>query len=306
MKVLFAGTPSVAIPALEQILSSTHEVVGVITREDSITGRKKILTPSPVALYAQSQGIPVIKSNVVTTDVKENVEKLHADIGIVIAFGSLLPASFLETTQQGWFNVHFSILPQYRGAAPAQWAIRNGDHTTGSTLFKINEGLDTGDVYSVVNFSIGADETTGELLERMSIDCAQQVISLLDNCELHGEPTLFAQKGEVSFAPKLVSTDGRLNPSMSSAAVYNVFRSVTPDPGAFVMITGERLKIHSARHNPDFLGNAGRISEHNNAIYLSCSEGSLELHLVQPSGKKPMSAQDWWRGVHKDFIEVDL
>ena len=305
MKVVFAGTPSVALPTLELLLSSGHEVVGVLTREDSLIGRKKILTPSPVAVFAQSRGLPVIKANVMTEEIVQTVRNLDADVGIVIAFGALLPGSFLSTTKHGWYNLHFSRLPRYRGAAPAQWAIRNGDFLTGSTLFKIDQGLDTGEIYSIVDYDIYPDETSGELLERMSIDCAQQVLSFVDSCERDGDLLLSPQNGEATYAHKLRSEDGYLDLSFPSPVVYDKFRSVTPEPGAFVLLNGERIKICVARHAPDASVSPFTFSTSDNNVFLGCSSGALLVNLVQPAGKKIMRAQDWWRGLHVDSLEVD-
>ena len=305
MKIVFAGTPSLAIPTLDQLIASGHEVVGVLTREDSPFGRKKVLTPSPVASFSEIHGLKVLKKNVMTAEIEQTIRDLNADVGIVIAFGALLPLSFLNTTQLGWFNIHFSRLPQYRGAAPAQWAIRNGDTSTGSSLFKIDEGLDTGDVFSETLCEINPDETSGQLLERMSYECVQQVLSLINAFE-SGSFTLTPQEGEVSYASKLLSEDGKLDLSFPSSVVYDTFRSVTPEPGAFVLINGERLKIIAARHEPEETLPLSTISEHDNHVYMGCSKGALRLLELQPAGKRTMNAQDWWKGIHVDSLEVNV
>jgi methionyl-tRNA formyltransferase len=305
MRIIFAGTPNVAIPTLEVLITSGYEVVGVLTREDSPVGRKKVITPSPVASFAEFHGLPVFKANVLSPDFEQTIRDLKADVGIVIAFGALLPTTFLNTTQHGWFNLHFSQLPTYRGAAPAQWAIRNGDSSTGSTLFKIDEGLDTGDVFSTTQSEILPDETSGQLLERMSHECGEQVLSLLAALEKSGSVPLTPQQGDASLAPKLRSDDGRLNLSYPSSIVYDRFRSVTPEPGAFILITGERLKIITARHEPEISLPQSTISEHDNQVYLGCSHGALRLLEVQPAGKKSMKANDWWRGINVDALEVN-
>lgn len=305
MKIVFAGTPSVAIPTLEQLIYSGHEVVAVVTREDSPIGRKKILTPSPVASFAEVHGLRIFKANVLSPEIEQTIRDLQADVGIVIAFGALLPATFLTTTQKGWFNLHFSQLPSYRGAAPAQWAIRNGETSTGSTLFKIDEGLDTGDVFSERLCEIYSDETSGQLLERLSHKCGAQVLSLLTAFEKFGAVDLTPQQGEASYAPKLRSEDGKLVLSLPSSNVYDTFRSVTPEPGAFILIQGERLKIISARHEPELSLPSSTISMDDNHVYVGCSQGAIRLLEVQPSGKKVMNALDWWRGIHRDFLEVD-
>jgi methionyl-tRNA formyltransferase len=305
MRIIFAGTPNVAIPTLELLITSGYEVVGVLTREDSPVGRKKVITPSPVASFAELHGLPVFKANVLSPDFEQIIRDLKADVGIVIAFGALLTTTFLNTTEHGWFNLHFSQLPTYRGAAPAQWAIRNGDSSTGSTLFKIDEGLDTGDVFSTTQCEILPDETSGQLLERMSHECGKQVLSLLAAIENSGSVPLMPQQGDASLAPKLRSEDGQLDLSYPSSIVYDRFRSVTPEPGAFILITGERFKIITARHEPEISLPQSTIAEHDNQVYLGCSHGALRLLEVQPAGKKSMKANDWWRGIHVDSLEVD-
>lgn len=305
MKVVFAGTPQVAIPTLEQMITSGYDIVGVLTREDSLFGRKKVLTPSPVAVFAENHGLQVFKSNVLTADIEHKIRELQADVGIVIAFGALLTPSFLTTTQHGWFNLHFSCLPKYRGAAPAQWAIRNGDTTTGCTLFKIDEGLDTGDIFSEFLVEIYPEETSGQLLERMSIECGNQVLSFLAAFEEKGSLALTPQQGEVSYAPKLRSEDGKLELSYPSFAVYDIFRSVTPEPGAYVLTHGERLKIIAAKHAPEITLPSSTVSAQNNLVYMGCSVGALHLLEVQPAGKKSMNAQDWWRGIQMESLEVN-
>lgn len=303
MKIIFAGTPEAAVPTLEALISSDFEVVAVLTRPDAPQGRKRILTPSPIAQVAIAQGIPVIYANRIDDQVQNAIEDSAADLGVVVAYGALLPQHTLDSVKLGWINLHFSTLPHWRGAAPVQWQVISGATQAGSSVFQLVQELDAGDVYDCREWPILPDETAGELLTRLSVLGAQQVLDVVRTIV-----TRFAvpkpQIGESTYARKLSLEDGHLNLSLDSEAVYNQFRGVTPEPGAFVLFGDERLKIIEARLGTDEEVVPSAITSVSKKLYLGCVTGSLELISVQPAGKQAMSALDWFRGLRQEVVHV--
>ena len=303
MKIIFAGTPEAAVPTLEALISSDFEVVAVLTRPDAPQGRKRILTPSPVAQVAIAQGIPVIYANRIEDEVQKAIEDSAADLGVVVAYGALLPQQTLDSVKLGWINLHFSTLPHWRGAAPVQWQVISGASQAGSSVFQLVQKLDAGDVYDSREWPILPDETAGELLTRLSVLGAQQVLDVVRSIDTRfAEPK--PQIGESTYARKLSLEDGHLNLSQDSESVYNQFRGVTPEPGAFVLFGDERLKIIEARLGTDEEVVPSAITSASKKLYLGCVTGSLELINVQPAGKQGMSAMDWFRGLRQEVVHV--
>lgn len=303
VKIIFAGTPEAAVPTLEALISSDFEVVAVLTRPDAPQGRKRILTPSPVAQVAIAQGIPVIYANRIEDEVQKAIEDSAADLGVVVAYGALLPQQTLDSMKLGWINLHFSTLPHWRGAAPVQWQVISGASQAGSSVFQLVQKLDAGDVYDSREWPILPDETAGELLTRLSVLGAQQVLDVVRSIDTRfAEPK--PQIGESTYARKLSLEDGHLNLSQDSESVYNQFRGVTPEPGAFVLFGDERLKIIEARLGTDEEVVPSAITSVSKKLYLGCVTGSLELISVQPAGKQGMSAMDWFRGLRQEVVHV--
>jgi methionyl-tRNA formyltransferase len=302
VKIIFAGTPEAAVPTLSALISGSDVVVAVLTRPDSPQGRKRILTPSPVAQVALAHNIPVIYANRVDNDVQKQIDSFRPDLGVVVAYGALLPEMTLASVKNGWINLHFSSLPAFRGAAPVQWQVISGTESAGSSVFKLVKELDAGDVYDTRECSINPDETSGELLERLSINGSQQVLDVIQSIN-SGAAEAKLQKGTSSYARKLKLEDGHLNLKNDSEVVYNQFRGVTPEPGAFVVFGEERVKVIEARKG-DTLVAPFHIASVEKKLFLGCSSGSLELHKVQPSGKQVMSAMDWFRGLRQEEVKV--
>ncbi|BAU99083.1 methionyl-tRNA formyltransferase [Aurantimicrobium minutum] len=303
VKIIFAGTPEAAVPTLEALISSDFEVVAVLTRPDAPQGRKRILTPSPVAQVAIAQGIPVIYANRIEDEVQKAIEDSAADLGVVVAYGALLPQQTLDSVKLGWINLHFSTLPHWRGAAPVQWQVISGASQAGSSVFQLVQELDAGDVYDSREWLILPDETAGELLTRLSVLGARQVLDVVRSIDTRfAEPK--PQIGESTYARKLSLEDGHLNLSQDSESVYNQFRGVTPEPGAFVLLGDERLKIVEARLGTDEEVVPSAITSVSKKLYLGCVTGSLELISVQPAGKQGMSAMDWFRGLRQEVVHV--
>ena len=295
MRIVFAGTPAVAIPSLEAV-AARHEVVAVVTREDAPLGRKRVLTPSPVADAADRLGLPVIKANRLGDEVTERIRSLTPDLGVVVAYGGLVREPLLSLPRLGWVNLHFSLLPRWRGAAPVQRAVIAGDRETGAAVFHLVPELDAGDVYAELRRPIGPDETAGELLAALSVEGAALLADTADALAA-GTAASTAQQGEVTLAPKLTIGDARLDLSEPADRVYARLRGVTPEPGAFALLGDERFKIHAARHT---VGEAqlapGVVEAREGRILVGTGTEPIELVTVQPAGKRAMPAADWLRG----------
>jgi methionyl-tRNA formyltransferase len=300
MRIIFAGTPDVAVPTLRALVAAGEDVCAVLTRPDSPLGRKRILTPSPVASVAFELGIPVVRAARIDAAVSAELARYSADLGVVVAYGGLLPDSALAATSQGWINLHFSDLPKWRGAAPVQWSLISGDTEIGTTVFSLVPELDAGDMYSAALSPIGVDETAGELLSRLAISGAMQVCDVVNSLAL-GTALTLPQSGEPTYARKLTLKDAHLMIEAPADMVYAQLRGVTPEPGAYVDISGERLKIHRAALPTDApVVTAGHIELHSKRVWLGTATYAMELLQVQPAGKPRMLAADWFRGRHNE------
>lgn len=303
MKIIFAGTPEAAVPTLTSLLNSSFDVVAVLTRPDAPQGRKRILTPSPVAQLALDHFIPVIYANRIDEETQAKIDSFNADLGVVVAYGALLPELTLNSLKHGWINLHFSTLPSWRGAAPVQWQLLSGEVMAGSSVFKLVKELDAGEVFDTREWPILPNETSGELLERLSHLGSRQVLDVIDSIN-SGKAISITQSGESSYARKLNLEDGHLNLNNDSDVVYNQYRGVTPEPGAYVVVGEERLKILEALKGGDQIVPPTQIVSIEKKLFLGCSSGSLELITVQPFGKKAMSAMDWFRGLRQEVVHV--
>lgn len=305
LRIVFAGSPAVAVPSLEALLASDHDVVGVVTREDSPLGRKRIITPTPVATAAEQAGVPVVKANRLDDAVTESIAALEPDLGVVVAYGGLVREPLLGTPRLGWINLHFSLLPKWRGAAPVQHAVIAGDTVTGAAVFQLVPELDAGDVYGTVERRIGAHETAGRVLDDLAVSGAALLARVVDDLAA-GTAVATPQVGEPSFAPKLTLDDARLDWGQPAAAIHNRVRGVTPEPGAFTMIDGARFKIHAAAiaHDAAPLP-PGQVRLVSGRVIVGTATQPLELIEVQPAGKRPMPAADWWRGLGVDRVVAE-
>jgi methionyl-tRNA formyltransferase len=299
MRLLFAGTPDVAVPSLEHLLASDHEIVAVLTREDAPLGRKRVLTPSPVARAAENVGIPVIKANRLTDEVTAAIADLDTDLGVIVAYGGLLREPLLSTPRHGWINLHFSLLPAWRGAAPVQHSLLAGNTVTGASVFQLVRELDAGDVFGVLEHPVDPDATAGTLLAELAQAGAGFLAGIVDAIG-SGAARAVPQAGEATLAPKLRIEDGRLSWTAPADEVYNRFRGVTPEPGAHTTIGGTRFKILDARRAPSVTLPAGTVDRSDGRILIGTGTSALELLRVQPAGKPAMAASDWWRGLSHD------
>ena len=297
MSILFAGSPGNAAIVLTRLLESGVDVAVVLTREDSIQGRKKVLAQTDVADVAMRHAIPVIKSNVVDDKVLEELSAYHVNAAIVVAYGVLLKQPAIDAIPGGWFNLHFSMLPKYRGAAPVQRALLAGESETGITLFKIDAGLDTGPIAATLPVEISPDETSNDLLNRLSILGATLIGENLPRIQ-SGFLTLENQMGEPTYAPKLERKDGFLSFRDTRNETFNRFRAVTSEPGAWALMDTTQIKIHGLKFTSlRQAAEPGTVALVESKVIVQCLDGALEILLVQPSGKGTISAPDWFRGL---------
>ncbi|WP_328539857.1 methionyl-tRNA formyltransferase [Streptomyces sp. NBC_00344] len=300
MKLVFAGTPEVAVPALDALIASgRHEVAAVVTRPDAPAGRGRTLMASPVAQRAEDAGIEVLKPvKPRDEDFLARLREIGPDCCPVVAYGALLPKSALEVPARGWVNLHFSLLPAWRGAAPVQHAIISGDEVTGASTFLIEEGLDSGPVYGVLTEEIRPTDTSGDLLTRLAFAGSGLLVATMDGIEdgtLHAEPQ---PADGVTLAPKINVEDAQADWTAPAMRVDRVVRGCTPAPGAWTVFRGERLKLVSLALVGDRTDLApGELSVTKTNVYAGTGSHAVELLWVQPQGKKPMRAADWARGV---------
>ncbi|MFB6819364.1 methionyl-tRNA formyltransferase [Streptomyces sp. NPDC056347] len=300
MKLVFAGTPEVAVPALDALIASDrHEVAAVVTRPDAPAGRGRRLVASPVAERAEEAGIEVLKpARPRDEDFLARLREIAPDCCPVVAYGALLPKAALAVPARGWVNLHFSLLPAWRGAAPVQHAVMAGDELTGASTFLIEEGLDSGPVYGVLTEEVRPTDTSGDLLTRLAFAGAGLLAATMDGIE---DGTLHAveQPAEgVTLAPKITVEDAQVQWSAPALRVDRVVRGCTPAPGAWTLFRGERLKLIQAVPVLDRTDLApGELSAAKNNVHVGTGSHAVELLWVQPQGKKPMRAADWARGV---------
>lgn len=297
MRVLFAGTPAVAVPSLDALVEAGFDVVAVLTRPDAPVGRKRVLTPSPVAARAAELGIEVIHAARVDAEATARIADVNPDVAAIVAYGGLVPPAALAVPRHGWINLHFSLLPAWRGAAPVQRAVMAGDDVTGAVTFLLEEGLDTGPVFGTLTESVGPEDTAGELLERLSRSGAVLLAQTLSAIGA-GKASAHPQAGEVSLAPKLTLEDGHLKWSHPALAISRQARGVTPEPGAWTMLDGQRVKLEPVRLRPDVTTLApGALALHGKSVLVGTGSHAVELTRIQPAGKKMMAAADWARGM---------
>ena len=299
MRLGFAGTPEPALPALDALAASPHELVAVVTRPDAPAGRGRKLVASPVAQRAEELGLPVLKpAHPRDPDFQAALRELAPDCCPVVAYGALLPRPVLDIPKHGWVNLHFSLLPAWRGAAPVQHAIWHGDEVTGATTFRIVEELDAGPTFGVMTETIRPTDTAGDLLERLATGGAQLLVATLDGIE-SGHIEARPQPAEgVSLAPKIRVEDAQVDWTEPAAAVDRRIRACTPSPGAWTTFDGERFKVGPVviEANVEPL-EPGTLRVLKNAVLVGTGTMPVRLGDVKPFGKKQMPAADWARGV---------
>lgn len=296
MRIVFAGTPDPAVPSLRRLLDSRHEVVAVVTRPDAVAGRGRKLKRSPVGQLADEHGIPVLTPRKpAEPEFVEVLTELAPDCCPVVAYGALLPTEVLDIPRHGWINLHFSLLPAWRGAAPVQAAIAAGDEITGASTFRIETGLDTGPVYGVVTERIGVTDTAGALLDRLADSGAALLEQTLDGIE-DGTLQAVPQPADgISYAPKITVEAAQVRWDQPALAVGRAIRALTPFPGAWTTVAGTRLKLGPVELAEDVLPER-HIEVRKTGVYIGTATTAVRLDRVQPQGKRVMAASDWARG----------
>ncbi len=298
MKVIFMGTPDFAVPTLEKIIEAGHNVVAVVTQPDKPKNRGMQMQESPVKEVAKQYNIPVFQPEKVRRDREfiDKLKELNADVSVVVAFGQILPKEVLETPKYGSINVHGSLLPKYRGAAPIQWAVINGETTTGVTTMYMDEGLDTGDMIFKEKTEIGKEETYGELYERLKVMGANLLIKTLDAIEKGNAPRE-KQIGESTYAHMLTKETGTIDWNKTSKEIDCLVRGVNPWPSAYAEIVGKKFKVHKVAVSNE-RGTPGNIiyADNKKGLVIGTGDGAIELLEIQPENKKRMSAKDYLRG----------
>ena len=298
MRLVFAGTPEVALPSLRALLASRHEVVAVVTRPDAPAGRGRSLTASPVAQLAEEHGIEVLKPDKVRDpDFLARLQEIAPDCCPVVAYGALVPREALGIPRHGWVNLHFSLLPAWRGAAPVQHAVWHGDDVTGATTFLLEEGLDTGPVLGVVTETIRPTDTSGDLLARLADSGSGLLVATMDALDSGIMAAARQPADGVSLAPKITVEDAEVDWSQPAIRVDRQVRACTPAPGAWTTVAGDRLKLGPVTLLVDDTSLAsGELGVDKNRVRVGTATHAVVLGEVQAQGKKPMAAADWARG----------
>ncbi|MGA3489033.1 methionyl-tRNA formyltransferase [Micromonosporaceae bacterium DT55] len=299
MRLVFAGTPAVAVPALDAIAASGHELAAVVTRPDAPAGRGRGLVRSPVGAWADERGIEVLTpARPREPEFQQRLREIAPDCAPVVAYGALVPTQALEIPRLGWVNLHFSLLPAWRGAAPVQHAVLHGDEVTGASVFQLEEGLDTGPVFGTLTDEIGPADTSGILLERLAHSGAQLLVAVLDALEA-GTAVARPQPADgVTLAPKLTVEDGQVRWGDPAFGVDRRIRACTPAPGAWTTFRGDRVKlgpVSVVADGPEL--KPGELLAEKSRVLVGTATTPVRLGEVRAAGKKAMAAPDWARGV---------
>ena len=298
MKLVFMGTPDFAVPCLEELIKAGHEIVGVFTQPDKPVGRKRVMTPPPVKVCAEKNGITVYQPDSVRTEEALSLMKeLNPDCVVVVAYGKIIPSDMLKLPKFGFVNVHGSLLPKYRGAAPIQWSIIDGEKKTGVTTMQMDDGIDTGDMLEVSETEIGENETAGELFDRLAEMGGKLIVSTLSKLE-KGELTPIPQDHEKSNYAKIISKEMALiDFNMSAENVFNLIRGFNPWPIAYTIIGDKRLKVFAAEKIGSVNGKAGEVLSSDGTLTVAFGDGNgLRFTDVQLEGSKRMSATEMLKG----------
>lgn len=308
MKIVFMGTPDFAVPALEKLINSTHEVLGVFTQPDKPVGRKQLLTPPPVKELAMKYNIPVYQpERIKGSNAVDIIKGLSPDIIIVIAYGKILPKELLESAPYGCINAHASLLPKYRGAAPIQWAVLNGESETGVCIMQMDEGLDTGDILYKVKTDIDINETSEELFDRLSLISADALLYTLDLIKNGKTKPVKQPEGDFGYARMITKELCPIDWCKSALTIHNQIRGLQSWPVALTVINGKKVKIHKSYLCGDkpIDAECGKVIENNKRLVVQCGENScIEITELQPEGKKKMSALAFLQGNKVDIGTV--
>ncbi len=294
MRIVFMGTPDFAVPCLEAVINAGHQVVGVFSQPDKPVGRKQIVMPTPVKECAQKHNIPVYQPNSLRNDEQlQLMKELNPEAVAVVAYGKLIPADMLKVAPLGYVNVHGSILPKYRGAAPIQWAVVNGDKVTGVTTMLLGEGMDTGDILEVSTTEIGENETAGELFDRLSDMGAELLVSTLSKLEKGVLTPVEQNEDEATLAPIINKEMALIDFNKSANEIHNLVRGFNPWPIAYTMLDGKRFKIYETNVAEFTNIRVGCVKISDNRLFVGCGNNtSLEFIQIQQEGSRRMTAKE--------------
>jgi methionyl-tRNA formyltransferase len=301
VRLVFAGTPEVALPALRALAASRHTVAAVVTRPDAPAGRGRRMVASPVAALAEELGIEALKpARPSEPSFLDRLRALAPDCCPVVAYGALIPQAALDVPRHGWVNLHFSVLPAWRGAAPVQHAVLRGDDITGATTFQLVKELDAGPVYGTLTEPIRPADTSGDLLARLAVSGAELLLATLDGIE-DGDVRAVPQPPDgISFAPKLTPADARVDWKLPAHLIDRQIRACTPEPGAWTDFESTRLKLWPVTPTEGAPQAPGELRVERGAVYAGTGTVPVRLGDVQPQGKRRMPAADWARGLRAD------
>ncbi len=291
MKLVFLGTPDFAVPSLERIIASKHEILAVVTQPDKPVGRNNVLTPPPVKVCALKHGLKVLQYNKIRTEGVGDLKNLAPDIMVTCAFGQILSQEIIDIAPRGIINVHASLLPKYRGAAPIQYSVINGDTETGVTIMQTEAGIDTGDILSVEKTPIYPDETAGELFERLSDLGAKLIVETLDKIEAGKITPVKQDETKATHVKMLTRETGKIDWTKSAKDIKNLVRGTNPWPAAHTFLNGKTLKIFVVDAlDGDFDGQIGEVLRADKKLVVKCGKGAVEILEIQSEGGKRMSA----------------
>ena len=306
MRLVFAGTPEAAVPSLEALLNSGHEVTAVVTRPDAPAGRGRQVAKNPVARYAEAAGLEILRpARPKDPDFVARLRGRAPDCCAVTAYGALIPQEVLDIPRHGWVNLHFSLLPAYRGAAPVQHAILHGDDLTGATTFRLVRELDAGPVFGVVTEPIKPSDTAGDLLSRLAQSGAELLVATMDGIESGALVARPQPADGISLAPKITTEDAHVDWAKPAPAVSRLIRACTPAPGAWSVLDGTRLRVGppagvAAASASGATPGPGELLVERSRVLVGTATLPVELGDVQPDGKRLMRANDWMRGLRLD------
>lgn len=299
MNIVFMGTPDFAVESLKALLKAGHNIKGVFTKVDMPRGRKMVMTPPEVKVFALEKGLTVYQpATLKSEEVVEKIKSLEPDVIVVVAYGKLLPKEVLEIPPLGCINVHGSLLPKYRGAAPIQWTVLNGDKVGGVTTMYMGEGLDTGDMIDKYETEVGENETAGELFDRLAVAGSELLLDTLKKLESGTAQRTTQNEDEATYASMLDKSMCIIDWTKSAQEVHNLVRGLNPWPVALTTLGGKRIKIIST-HKSAKTGNPGQVVSVN-PLTVACGEGSVEILTLQPEGKKAMDAKAFLMGHRLD------
>jgi len=305
LRIIFAGTPANAASTLQALLAENFDVVGVLTRMDAPTGRSGTLTESPVASVAREHNLELLKSNQPDTQVAHWIRSLNPDLGLIVAYGSILKSNLLEIPSMGWLNVHYSLLPKYPGASPVQQALLEGDSTTGVTVFQLDEGVDSGPILTQASTEISPEATAGSLLEKLTVVGSDLLLATLMDLDSYIQNKTSQESNSTQPITRRITRDlAKIHFAFPAGNIVNLVRAMNPEPMAWFEFETQPIRVLKASKAEIPGLEAGVAVLSNGELVVGSSDDAVILRTIQPAGKKPMSGADWFRGLRRDSLSL--